>query len=185
MFDTGETLEDIEEWAEATFPHEFKAVKDYLYENEINALDWDHEDARTHVLVDCVHVGHLGPRHGRPVIAHVTFHETQPEPWVVLCEPNAMDKCTYNAICRHDTHFDEPFCWLDPRKDCVGNARFDALIQFVYLFDERSVGASIDVHQFKKHFEGACRVIAGKLEEQRRQNGKCKWCFYYSAMAQL
>ncbi|OSS45166.1 hypothetical protein B5807_09141 [Epicoccum nigrum] len=85
MFDTGETLQDVKKWAEATFPHEFKAVKDYLRDYDITSS----------------YQGPMNPKHRnlKATDAHIFGH-------------------------------------------CV---------------------------HFKKHFEGACRVISGRLEEQTRQ----------------
>ena len=188
MFNTGETLEDIERWAEATFPREFKAVKDYLIENNITAKHYGHMDKHTRMSVHSVKVG-IGVEsmgHSAIIIAHVAFHKTQPlDPWVVLCEWNYVDGYTCDTISKDDTHFKAPFCWLSPELNGVGIARFNALIKFICPPSALPVGVSIDARHFKKHFEGACRVIAGKLEEQRRQNGKCNQCFYHSEMVQL
>ena len=180
MFDTGETFEDIERWAEATFPHEFKVVKDYLRDNNIVAKDCDHEDEYTLQRVRTVTVGYLD-RRGKEtsVVAHFTPNHPQLEPRMVLCG-NICDD-----VYDEDTHFEEPFCWLNPETTLVGFVQFSALIKFICLPSAMPVGVSIDAGHFKEHFEGACTVIAGELEEQRRQNGKCKWRFYYSEMAQL
>ncbi|KAG9203967.1 hypothetical protein G6514_002128 [Epicoccum nigrum] len=168
MFDTGETLEYIEKWAEATFPHEFKAVKDYLRDNDITSKyrgpkDVKYRNLKTgdpHMLDYWVHVGCSGEGpfddfsgegpFDDLVFAHVTSGEGNHS---------------------HDIDFMEPFCWLNSDVNSVGFARFKELIMFICLSSAMSAEASIDVPQFKKHFEGACRVIAGRLEEQTRQKG--------------
>lgn len=187
MFNNGETLEDIERWAEATFPHEFKAVKDYLIENDITAKDYGHKDNHSRMLVHSVYVaGDAESMFGSGVIAHVTSDETRPlDPWVVLCEWDYAGEYICNTVNRVHTNFKAPFCWLCRKLNDVSIARFNALIQFICPPSALSVGVSINARYFKKHFKGACRVIAGELEEQRRQNGKCTCRFYYSQMAQL
>lgn len=184
MFDTGETLEDIERWAEATFPHEFKAVKDYLIENDITAKEYCHKDKHTSARVRSVQVGSVGEP-ARPVISHVTSEENDPVPWVALCRmPVDGNDCQKYSI--RDTRFVKPFSWLKPAKSLLGSWRFEALIQFICPPSELSAADPINVRYFKIYFEGACRVISGKLEEQRcPPNGKCNQCFYYSKMAQL
>jgi hypothetical protein len=177
MFDTGETLQDVKKWAEATFPHEFKAVKDYLrdyditssYRGPMNPKYRNLKATDAHIFGHCVHVGYLTEEHFyNSVFAHVTSGEGN-ERWVTLCD---MDECC-NTIGRSDTTFMKPFLWLNPDVNSVGFARFEALIMFMCLPSGISPGASIDTHQFKKHFEGACRVISGRLEEQTRQKGEC------------
>jgi hypothetical protein len=173
MFDTGETLEDIERWAEARFPHEFKAVKDYLRDNDITVQDHLHEDKDVCTLVRSVHVGHAGHvgTNVVPVIAHVAFQENEPEPWVDLCfTPVDGNYCDF--ILMNNIIFKEPFCWLNPGKSDFRVLRFDALIQFICPPSELAAGASIDVRDFKELFESACRVIAMELEDQRGLKGK-------------
>jgi hypothetical protein len=190
MFDTGETLQDIEKWAQAKFPHEFKAVKDYLRDNDITALDHSHEDAGGCKLDHSVQVGHAGHvgTNVVPVDAHVAFEEENDlEPWVGLCFPS-MDGDHCDGISRRNTIFEEPFSWLNPGTSMLGSEQFDALIQFIYLPSALSAGMQrieFDALEFKKHFKGACQVIAVELEERRRQNSKCSHRFYYSEMAQL
>ena len=154
MFNNGETLEDIERWAEATFPHEFKAVKDYLIENDITAKDYGHKDNHSRMLVHSVYVaGDAESMFGSGVIAHVTSDETRPlDPWVVLCEWNYVDGYTCDTISKDDTHFKAPFCWLSPELNGVGIARFNALIKFICSPSALPVGVSIDARHFKKHF---------------------------------
>lgn len=179
MFNTGETLEDIERWAEATFPHEFKAVKDYLIENNITAKEYVQWDEPTHRSVQAVHVGRaLGPTVSySAVYAHVTSHETLPlAPRVVLRMWDEEDQDTYSFIERYETRFKKPFRWLNPWGSTLGVERFNAFIMFICPPSAMPAGVSIDASYFKKHFEGVCRVIAEELEEQRRQDRKCKWC---------
>lgn len=173
MFDTGETLEDIERWAEATFPHDFNAVKDYLRDNNIVSEDCGHEDENTLVRVRSVRVGPRAAGHYQ-IIAHITSEHYDTQPWVVLCL--RCEKGDFCGMHHHIimTNLIEPFCWLDPGVVPVGLSRFEALIGFICPPSAMAAGASFDVRDFKGSFEGACRVIARKLEGQRRPKGKCK-----------
>lgn len=179
MFDTGETLEDIERWAEATFPDEFKTVKDYLRDNKIVSEDCDHEDGNTHLPVRSVTVGDLEMMGGSSVIAHFTSDDAEFEPRMVLCS----DSC-HDIVWDYHVDFEKPFCWFYTERTRVRRAQFDAFIKFICSPSAMPLGV-INTRHFKEHFEGACRFIAGKLEEQRRPNGKCNQRFYFSAMTRL
>ena len=170
MFKTGETPEDIEKWAEATFPHEFKVVKKYLRDNYITAVAFDHGGRSAHVVNRAVRVGHMFSMgdDNDPLIAHITSENK-----VVLCEWAGASQGFCNAVGNHETKFKEPFCWLNPSTDGFGFARLKALVQFICSPLEFAAVASIDVDRFKINFEDACEFIARSIEERKRQKGKC------------
>lgn len=180
MSSTSESLEEIDKWANESFPNEFRQVKDYIERNNICFSEKTFQchplypHYSFHKIMDGVVIGETGESNQS---VYACIHEDGSlflvhEP----CEASE-DKAefvTFGAehiyLVRHDgcfkpcTRFKEPFNWLCLHQDSLGAARLEAFVQYLYLTYLPEIEREAQIEGIKKHFEGACKAIAAGME---------------------
>lgn len=197
MFATGESLEDVEEWAKETFPVEFGLVTEYLQRHGL--VLFDHEarfklnPAKSSFRVYksmAVLVG-LTFQQEHPVYActdrtgNLLLYHQYDSPSQATEGSSAPVEFKFAQRSGTGIRFTPPFNWLRPDVEEVGAARLEALIQYMHLSSKtlRPI-AEVKIAIFREHFEGACRKIAKRLKhavpnggEIQRSMSLSKSCF--------
>jgi hypothetical protein len=65
-------------------------------------------------------------------------------------------------------NFIEPFSWVQPAEDEAGLARFEAVVRYILLVNDKCSALTGRLSFFREHFPNACHDIAQQIE--RREN---------------
>lgn len=176
MFITGESLEDIEAWAEATFPAAFKATKAYLELEKIDTCKkFIYRPSASYWAI----TAKVGTTANGTYFVYACIRVNTASVAYILDDNRDFQHLNNGSIYGHridasNANFMPPFCWL-VANDLSSEVWTAALVHYS---DLRSSGVArrltsivSDVETFKKGFQEACHVIADALRTSAPPTG--------------
>lgn len=170
LFTTGQSLEDIEAWAETTFPRAFNKVKEYLNNRDIAVRQYKFTRpiafAQTRESYkDGLLVGETTVL-AQPIYARLLGTRARVE----ICVDNGRHGL-YRLSSGFGKYLNEPFTWLGSQEDERSKNRLTALIVYLYLRSDKSMRNARNVWTFKEGFRSACNVLAVALDQKEGNAG--------------
>lgn len=169
MVEARKQLEDIERWAESTFPHDFELVKKILEARNLAARQATlvkDERQRTFLLVeigvmiDGAHPIYACSKSGGDLR--------------VVYFPQGLDEGIFRHANIHLPHvckIDEVFDWIRSTEEAIYMPKTQALISYLRLCARDSLSTKLDYKSFQIASRGACRAIAEGIARQAQPAG--------------